>query len=97
MMRRMLRWRRALSAGTGAMGRAGPALPGLPGRLFRGAPLVAWLAAWALNDLRQPEGRLRMLVRRLRGKAGEPRLRVVSVEPPAALEGPDAREQSKRK
>ncbi len=92
MMRRMIRLRRAMSAGIGPMGRSVPALSVLSGRLFRGAPLAVWLAVWALKDLRRPDSRIREFARLLTGRAVAKQAPVISVEPPAALNGPGKRD-----
>jgi len=73
------------------MGMSGPVLPGLAGRLFRGAPLLTWLTAWAWHDLRQPDSRIKALASRLKGIARREPGYVVSVMPPAGLEGPGRR------
>lgn len=98
MMRRMLRLRRGISsAGFGQMGSRFPALSRLQFRMFRGAPLVIWLAAWTLNDLRSPDSRIRKLARRLTGKASTGQTLVISVEPPAALNEPEKHVQENRR
>jgi hypothetical protein len=89
MMRRMFRLRRAMSVGMGPMGRKVQVFSGLTGRVFRGAPLIAWFAAWAVNDLCRPDSRIKAFARRLTGKAGAEQCLVVSVEPAAALGRPD--------
>lgn len=73
----------------GPAGRSTPALSGLPGLIFRGAPLLGWLAAWAIKDLHRPDSRIKDIVRRLAEKAAINHRPVVSVEPTAALIGPD--------
>ncbi len=89
MMRRMLRLRRAMSACIGPAGRSVPVLSGLQGRLFRGAPLVAWLAAWAWNDLRSPDSLIKDIAGRMIHRVRLNQHLVAVDDPPAALDGPD--------
>lgn len=77
-----------------------PSASMIPGRLFRKAPILgpvlAWIVGIAVNDLRQPESRIKAFARRLLEKRKEPQRVRAMVVRQQAIEAPDRRKQTEK-
>lgn len=75
-----------------SLGRDLPGASMIPGRLFRRAPVLgpvlAWIIGIAVQDLRQPESRIKAFARRLLEKRKEPQRVKAIIVTPTAIEGP---------